>query len=275
LARQLENVDTPAACGVLLARVKLAQGEAAGALTMLAEAEQFVQQYHFDQWIGEITAVRIQTYLNQGNLAAAAQLAETHDLPLSQARVHLAQGHPDAALAVLEPVRQQAEAKAWGDQRLQAMVLQALAYDAAGESEKAAQLLGEVLALSAPGGLLRLFIDEGAPMARLLYDALALGVEPRTIRQLLAAFPAADAEQTPSSKPPIVETGFVEPLSEREIEVLQLIAEGLTNQEVANQLYLSLHTVKVHARNIYSKLDVKNRTQAVAKAKALGILPPT
>ena len=112
-------------------------------------------------------------------------------------------------------------------------------------------------------------------MARLLYEALARGIEPTYVRQLLAAFPVADAEPPPSSTPTAVEAGYVEPLSEREIEVLQFIAEGLTNQEVANRLYLSLHTVKVHAHNIYGKLGVKNRTQAVAKARALGILPPT
>ena len=112
-------------------------------------------------------------------------------------------------------------------------------------------------------------------MAHLLYEALARGIEPGFVRQLLAAFPAANAEQTPSSTPPTVETGMVGLLSEREIEVLQLIAEGLTNQEVANRLYLSLHTVKVHARNIYGKLGVKNRTQAVAKARTLGIITQT
>ncbi len=275
LAQQLENVDTPAACGILLARVKLAQSDAAGALAALAAADKFVQQHHFDHWVGEITAVRIQTFLNQGNLTAAAQLAQTHDLPLSQARVKLAQGDPTAALAALEPVRQQAEAKEWADEQLRVMVLQALAFDAASESEKAVELLDEALVMAAPGGLLRLFIDEGLPMARLLYEALARGIEPGIVRQLLAAFPATDSEPPLLSAPPAVEDGFIEPLSEREIEVLRFIAEGLTNQEVANRLYLSLHTVKVHARNIYGKLGVKNRTQAVAKARALGILPPT
>lgn len=275
LVQKLENVDTPAACGVLLARVKLAQGDTAGALAMLAEADQFVQQHHFTHWVGAVTAVRIQTFLHQGNLTAAAQLANNHDLPVSQARVHLAQNDPNAALALLEPVRRQAEARDWADEKLQVMVLQALAHQSAGETGRAVQLLAEALTLAAPGGLIRLFVDEGSPMARLLYEALAYSVEPGTVRQLLAAFPAADSEPALSPTPPTVETGFVEPLSEREIEVLQLIAEGLTNQEAANRLYLSLHTVKVHARNIYSKLGVKNRTQAVAKARALGILTPT
>ncbi len=155
------------------------------------------------------------------------------------------------------------------------LVLQLLAHQAAGASEKAMHQLQEALALAGPGGLLRPFVDEGVPMARLLYTALTCGVEPGFVRQLLAAFPTANAEPTLSSTPPEVEAGLIEPLSEREIEVLQFIAEGLTNQEVANRLYLSLHTVKVHARNIYGKLGVKNRTQAVAKARASGILTPT
>jgi LuxR family maltose regulon positive regulatory protein len=155
---------------------------------------------------------------------------------------------------------------------IEILILQALAQEAQDDISSALPPLTKALTLAKPESYVRIFVDEGLPMARLLYEALARGVEPEYVRQLLAAFPAADAEQTPSSTPPEVETGFVEPLSEREIEVLQLIAEGLTNQEVANRLYLSLHTIKVHARNIYSKLDVKNRTQAVAKARTLGII---
>ena len=111
-------------------------------------------------------------------------------------------------------------------------------------------------------------------MAHLLYEALAKGIEPAFVGQLLAAFPATDLDSPRSSMPPDVEAGLIEPLSEREIEVLRLIAAGLTNQEVANRLFLSPHTIKVHARNIYGKLGVKNRTEAVARARALGILSP-
>lgn len=109
-------------------------------------------------------------------------------------------------------------------------------------------------------------------MARLLYEALAHGVEPAYIRRLLAAFPVGEPAQTTALPLKDLDSEWVEPLSAREREVLQLIAEGLTNQDVAARLYLSLHTVKVHARNIYAKLGVTSRTQAVAKGKALGIL---
>ena len=91
--------------------------------------------------------------------------------------------------------------------------------------------------------------------------------------RLLAAFPVAEQGQPDPQKSQAPDSALVEPLSEREIEVLQLIAGGLTNPEIANSLFLSLHTVKVHTRNIYSKLGAHNRTQAVAKARALGILP--
>ena len=110
-------------------------------------------------------------------------------------------------------------------------------------------------------------------MARLLYKALNRGIAPDYVRRLLVAFPVAEPEQTDPSKTQASRSELVEPLSERELEVLQLIAEGLTNQEVASRLYVALNTVKVHTRNIHAKLGVNNRIQAVARARALGVLP--
>ena len=275
LARQLENVDTPAACGVLLARVKLAQGDTAGALTALAEADQFVQQHHFDQWVGAVTAVRIQTFLHQGNLTAAAQLAETHDLPLSQARVKLAQGDPTAALAALEPTRRQAEAKEWADEQLQVMVLQALAHQAAGESKKAVQLLGDALAPAAPGGLIRLFVDEGPLMAALVREAVKQGVAPVYGQQLLAAFgdgetPVLNEAEAAVHSPQTIQP-FPDPLSDRELEVLRLLTTELSGPEIARELMVSLNTMRTHTKNIYSKLGVNSRRTAVRRAAELNL----
>jgi LuxR family maltose regulon positive regulatory protein len=109
-------------------------------------------------------------------------------------------------------------------------------------------------------------------MARLLYEALSRGIMPDYVRQLLGAFPLDEPEQATSTKSQVDQSKLIEPLSEREIEVLQLITEGLTNQEIASKLYLSLNTIKSHSRNIYAKLGVHTRTQAVARGRALGLI---
>jgi LuxR family maltose regulon positive regulatory protein len=267
-ARQLESIDAFALCGVLLARLKITRGDAAGAVAILAEAEQFVRQHNFMHRMPEVAAAQVLTMLHQGDLAAAADLAERHELPLSQVRVHLAQGDPLAALAVLEPLRRQVEAKGWESERLEVIVLQAVALHTHGETNKAVQLLSEAMSLAEPGGFVRTFVDEGAPMAQLLYEAAAQGIMPDYAGKLLDAFDMDEQGDTNLSP-----QNLVEPLSQREIEVLQLIAKGLSNREISERLFLALDTVKGHNRNIYSKLGVKNRTQAVKKAVFLDILP--
>jgi LuxR family maltose regulon positive regulatory protein len=278
LTRSIESIDTFAACEVFLARLKLAQGDVAGAAAILAQAEQFVRQHNFMHRMPEVAAAQVLALLRQGpslqqgNLTAAADLAEKHDLPISQARVHLVRGDTGKALASLEPLRQQVEAKGWEDERLKIMVLQAIAYLAHGEKDKAVQLLGDALAVAELGGFIRIFVDEGIPMAQLLSEAAARGIMPDYTAKLLAVFEAE--EQTSEGKsylPPA--QPLIEPLSQRELEVLQLIAEGLSNREISERLYLALDTVKSHNRNIFSKLGVKNRTQAIGTARSLRLLP--
>ena len=273
LARQyVGTVDRSAICEVFLARLKLARGDAAGAAAMLAETEQSVRQNNFVHRMPEVAAAQVLTLLQLGDVAAAAHLAQAHDLPLTRARVHLAQGDPAAALAVLEPYRRRVAEKAWADEELKALVLLAVAVDAHGERARAVELLDQALALAEPGGFIRTFVDEGAPMARLLREALSRGVRPEYVRRLLAAFPVDDAGRAASPATSVAGSRLAEPLSSRELEVLALIAKGLTNQEIAARLYLSLHTVKAHARSIYAKLGVSSRTQAVARGRALGYL---
>jgi LuxR family maltose regulon positive regulatory protein len=272
LARQYDRaVDRFVICEVFLARLKLARGEVAEAAAILAGADQSVRQHSFVQRIPEIAAAQVITLLRQDNLAAAAHLAQMHELPLCQARVYLAQGDTAEALAALERLRRQMEAKNWQDERLKVMVLQAVALHAHGEKNKAVQLLGEALTLAEPGGFIRIFVDEGAPMAQLLLEAASHGVMPDYISKLLAVF---EAEQRKSEDKPDLSPAklLIESLSQRELKILQLIAQGLSNREIGERLFLALDTVKGHNRKMFDKLQVQSRTEAIARARELGLL---
>jgi LuxR family maltose regulon positive regulatory protein len=271
LARQLENTERFVACEVLLARLQLAQGDVTSAVARLSEAAQSARQHNFENRIPEVAAVQVLTLLRQGHLAAAAHLAQAHELPLSQARVSLAQGDTSAALTMLELWREQVEAKGWQDERLQVLVLQAVALDAHGELDRAVHLLCDALSLAEPGGFIRLFVDEGRPMARLLSQAAALGKMPDYLGKLLVACQAEEQKrEDPASRLPV--QPLIELLSPRELEVLQLMAQGRSNQEISERLFLALSTVKGHNRNIFDKLQVQRRTEAVARARELGLL---
>lgn len=270
----IEGVDTVASYNVFLARLRLAQGDVPGAVAILEAAEAFVHQHNFVFRMPDVATAQVLTLLHQGHLAAAAHLAEIHGLPISQARVYLAQGNPATALAVLEPLRMQMESKGWADERLKVMVVEAVALRAYGETDKAMHLLGDALALAAPGGLVRLFVDEGLPMAQLLSEAAARGMMPNYIARLLVAFEAEKLRRAgesplralPSSQP------LSEPLSQRELEILHLIAQGLSNREMSERLFLAVSTVKGHNLKIFGKLQVQRRTEAVARARELGLL---
>jgi LuxR family maltose regulon positive regulatory protein len=271
LAQQLENTDPFVRSEVLLARLELARGDVAGAAAILAQADQWVRQHHFVHRIPEAAAAQVLTLLRQDNLAAAAHLAQTHELPLSQARVQLAQGDPSAALATLEPLRQQMEARGWHAEQLKVLVLQAIALAVHGEKDQAAQVLGDALALAEPGGFIRIFVDEGWPMAHLLVEVAAQGMMPDYIGKLLAVFKNEEQARKDNSSLRSAQP-LVEPLSQRELEVLQLIAQGLSNHEISERLYLALSTVKGHNQKIFDKLQVQRRTEAIARARELGLL---
>jgi LuxR family maltose regulon positive regulatory protein len=278
LARQYDSViDRFIICEVFLARVKLAQGDVAGAVAMLAETALSVRRKQFVHRMPDVAAAQVLVLIRQGNLEAAADLAQSHNLPLSRARVHLAQGNADRALAVLGPLRQEVEAKGWRDEQLKVMALQAVALYAQGGKHEAVQVIDEALTLAEPGGLIRVFVDEGAPMAHLVSEAAAQGISPDYAGRLRTAF-EAEAQKLedrsaldPASLPPGVRP-LIEPLTPREREVLQLMATGQSNPEIAAQLVIAVTTVKTHVKNIYGKLQVTNRFQAAARAQDLGLL---
>jgi LuxR family maltose regulon positive regulatory protein len=181
-------------------------------------------------------------------------------------RVLLAQDRPHDALALLKPLLVMAERWGLNERVIRFQIFRALAFHALNDVAGAMDALSHALSLAEPAGYVRPFLDAGEPMAQLLYQAAERGIAPRYAGRLLAAFPAPQPAAQES------QAQLVEPLSERELEVLQLIAAGLSNREVAERLFITLNTVKWHTGNIYGKLGVKNRTQAVARARTLGLL---
>jgi ATP/maltotriose-dependent transcriptional regulator MalT len=277
LAGQLRNTDRPTACLVLLGRVKLAQGDLDGAACILAEAERSVVKHGFVREAPGVAAARAMLCLRRGDVDGAARLADGFELALCRARVCLARGDAADATSILGPYRHQAESRAWPDERLRVLVLQALARHASGDTAEALSLLGEAMDIGEPEGFVRLFVDEGGLMARLLREAAAHGLRRDYCLRLMDVFSTDAAGAGPGAPAshgsrPAGTYGLADPLSKRELELLGLLAEGLSNQEIAERLFLSPQTVKVHVRNIYSKLYVSSRTQAVARARSLGIL---
>jgi LuxR family maltose regulon positive regulatory protein len=213
----------------------------------------------------------VRTLLRHGSLAAAADLAQAHGLPASLARVRLAAGDGPAAIAVLEPWHAEARDRDWRDRVLEATTLRALAHQATGETALALHHLEEALVMAEPDGHVRLFVDEGPPMARLLGEARARGILPASTGRLLAALAADERAQ---DRPADLAAPLAGALSQRELEVTRLIAQGLSNREIAERLYLALDTVKGHNRRIFNKLGVQRRSEVIARARELGLAEP-
>jgi LuxR family maltose regulon positive regulatory protein len=157
---------------------------------------------------------------------------------------------------------------------IEILVLQALAHHAQGDIPSALVPLERALALAEPEGYVRIFVDEGRPMAQLLAEAAANGVTPDYTARLLTAFEIEELKGEDGSylPPALPAQSLTEPLSQRELEVLRLISRGLSNREIGERLFLAIITVKGHNRNIFRKLQVRRRTEAVARARELGLL---
>jgi LuxR family maltose regulon positive regulatory protein len=212
-----------------------------------------------------------------GSALVDARLQKYEHLML--ARLFLLQGQPAEALDLLHDLLSTARSLGRADLTIQVQIQRALAFQQQEQHDRAIESLAEALALAEPGGHLRTFLDEGQPMVRLLHRAASRGVAPEYAGRLLAAFgqglfvaPQSFAPESTVAEAPQAAHSFVEPLSDRELEVLRLLAAGLSNPEIADELVVAVSTVRSHCKNIYGKLGVHSRWDAVQRGQVLGLL---
>jgi LuxR family maltose regulon positive regulatory protein len=284
--------DWPYRFRLAKSRLKVAQGDLAGALDLLDEAEPFFFRSPIPE-VQPLGALKARLRLAQGRLAEAETWARERGLSvdddlsflnefehitlartlIAQTTHHQTDRDLAAAIDLLARLLAAAEAGDRGGSVIEILLLQALAHRAQGDDSLAQAPLERALALAEPEGYVQIFVDEGAPLAALLARLKDEGGGMKGYAgKLLAAFPDSVTDTIPKSKTQNLKSKMVEPLSERELEVLQLVAEGLSNREISERLFLALSTVKGYNRTIYGKLQVQRRTEAVARARELGLL---
>jgi LuxR family maltose regulon positive regulatory protein len=269
---------------VAMARLRQTHGDLAGALDLLQEAERLYVSDFFPN-VRPVAAWRTRVWIAQGRLGDAVDwtrergLSAEDDLRslrefehLTLARVLLARYTSDGtahwvqqARGLLARLLQAAEAGERTGSVIEILVVQALAHQAQGAIPAALLPLQRALALAEPEGYVRVFVDEGPPMAVLLQAAARQGIAPDYSRQLLAALGPAPAG-------PPAKQALIEPLSDRELEVLRLLGSDLSGPEIARALMVSLNTLNTHTKNIYAKLAVNNRRAAVRRAGELHLV---
>lgn len=266
-AQLLQHTDREVACYVIKARLLIAQNQLDQASLLLEQASTAAQQHRHTTQPAKIAAEQVRIALMRGQVQQASQIAQTHHLPISQAQVFLAQQQPNAALAVLQPALAIAQTNGWHDQLLWLTSMQSLALAALGEYGQAQQLLKKLLLGAEIEGFVRIFLDHGAAMQRLLSQIKLPPPQANYVKQILNNYVNDQLLQLYPVTP-----GLTETLSQRELEILSLIAQGHSNQAICQQLHLALDTVKGHNRRIFEKLQVQRRTEAVARARELGLL---
>jgi len=274
------------------AQLKKAQGDLDGALDQLDEAERHYLRGPIPD-VRPVAALKTRVWVRQGRLTEAQGWTRERGLSVDDelsylrefehitlARVHIAQYMYDRvdssineAMGLLERLLGAAEEGGRTGSVIEILVVQALAHEAQGDTSSALMSLERALTLAEPEGYVRIFVDEGLPMAHLLSKAAAQGIMPDYTGKLLAVFDAEEHEIEGKSYLPPAQP-LIEPLSQRELEVLQLMALGLSNREISERLFLALSTVKGHNRRIFGKLEVQRRTEAVARGRELGLLEP-
>ncbi len=296
LCRRWNNWDglLPGYIGV--ARVKSAKHDWSGAFGALDECTEMCRKANLGMMLPVLEAVRSMLSLAKGDLTTAARWAESFGLSLQSemsyqregeniiyAKVLLARGRHVEAQQFLGRLSSAAQNGQRTGRMIEISVIQALNLQALGDDTEALAVLEQVLARAESEKYVRIFVDEGAPMADLLREVRGRGIAPAYVQKLLDAFLVQESVVQVIRRMPVsrlfteLDSGrrtlpYVEALSSREMEVLHLISSGASNEEIAQKLFVSVNTVKTHIKNIYGKLGARNRTQAVATARDLNLL---
>ncbi len=282
LGKRGGTVDTLQGAYQTMSMVRQAQGDINGALQAIHEARQLAQRYNLTQMVLQLKPFEVRLRLAQGDIASASRWVQENSLDAGDdfdytqrhhyttlARVLVAQGKHKKALRLLKRLQEADKAGGRIDHLIRLLILQALALQGQGKITQAVSALKQALSFAQPEGYVRIFRNEGEPMAALLREAAARGIAADYVNKLLAAFDEGISTSVPLPPSP---PALIEPLSDRELEVLGLITNGLSNQEIADELVIAVSTVKSHVNHILGKLDVKNRTQAAARAREMDLL---
>jgi LuxR family maltose regulon positive regulatory protein len=287
-----DKADDLVLANLTLARIHLAQANRSEAMEIVEKASQLIQSRGvFSEARNAVEITQVELWLAHGNLRAANRWAVSQEqrfgpddrfrfenelTHITRVRVFIAQNKSDEAIDLLSHLEDVARSAGRMGRVMEILLLEALARQKKGDSEHAFLALTKCLTLADPGGYVRVFLDEGQPMQMLLAQWLA-HTNSSPVRDyaicLLSHFDAEPDRVTAAQEKVFPPSDLVDPLSQRELEVLHLMALGRTNQEIARQLIVARGTVKAHTANIYRKLDAANRTEAVARARQLGILP--
>jgi ATP/maltotriose-dependent transcriptional regulator MalT len=280
LCRPWGNRETEAVGLVVQARLSAIRGEMKDACQSMQDAEQLVTNYRLgpinSAWVRSALA---RLWLAQGEISKVTKLVAESGVTtdgeitylrepefITLVRLMISQGEYEAALRLAGRMRAQTEAAGRNGRLIELLVLQALALQGEGKTDGALACLGKALSLARPERYVRSFLDEGEGLVKLLYLAKTRDFEGAYAAELLGGARESNKAQLPAQQL------LLQPLTVREIEVLKLIDGGSSNQEIAAQLYISLATVKRHISNIYTKLDVRGRTQALSRSRELGLL---
>jgi LuxR family maltose regulon positive regulatory protein len=283
LASKVQDTLRLAHASLMRARIIQARGDAERTRQSWAEALASAQAYSYIGLVERIQSYQVRGWLQQGRMDDAIRWQKAspfaHDAPpdyqqeviaLTLVRVLIAQGEAGEALRMLERWHMYARRQGRTGSEIEMLVLSALAHSKQGKAEQAVQLLRQALLLASPEGYVRMFVDEGLPMAALLHMVLSrwkgkTGAD--YVHKLLSVSQADQPAQDSLSPATSHREPLLEPLTDRERKVLRRLSAGLSNAEIAAELVVSINTIRTQARSIYHKLNVKNRHEAVALAR--------